>query len=43
MLNMKLQYYGHLMQKSTDLERPWYWEILKAKGEGGAAEGKMTR
>ena len=32
-LKLKLQYFGHLMQKLTHWKRPWYWESLKA-GEG---------
>ena len=35
MLKLKLQYFDHLMQKTDSLERPWYWERLKAEGEGG--------
>ena len=31
MLKLKLQYFGHLM---THWQRPWYWEWLKARGEG---------
>ena len=34
MLKLKLQYFDHLMQK-TDWKRPWWWERLKAGGEGG--------
>jgi len=34
MLKLKLQYFGHLMQKLTHLKRPWCWERLKAGGEG---------
>ena len=35
MLKLKLQYFGHLMAKEpTHWKRPWYWERLKAKGEG---------
>ena len=33
MLKLKLQYFGHLMQRTDSFERPWCWEILKA-GEG---------
>ena len=33
MLNLKLQYFGHLMQKVTHLKRPWCWESLKTGGE----------
>ena len=35
MLNLKLQYFGHLMQRAHSMKRPWYWERLKARGEGG--------
>ena len=34
MLKMKLQYFGHLMERADSLERHWCWEWLKAKGEG---------
>ena len=34
MLKLKLQYFGHLMQRTNSLERPWCWERLKA-GKGG--------
>ena len=34
MLKLKLQYFGHLMQKLTHWKRPWCWERLKAGGEG---------
>ena len=34
MLNLKLQYFGHLMQKPTHWEIPWCWKRLKAGGEG---------
>ena len=30
MLKLKLQYFGHLMQRK---KRPWCWEIMKAGGE----------
>ena len=33
MLTLKLQYFGHLMQRSTHWKRPWCWERLKAGGE----------
>ena len=33
-LKLKLQYFGHLMQRTDSLKRPWYWERLKAGGEG---------
>ena len=35
MLKLKLQYFGHLMQRVDSLERPWCWEGLEAGGEGG--------
>ena len=36
MLKLKLQYFGHLMQKKnlTHLKRPWCWERLRVGGEG---------
>ena len=34
MLNLKLQYFGHLMKRTDSLERPWCWERLRAGGEG---------
>ena len=33
MLKLKLQYFGHLMQRTDSLERPWCWKRLKT-GEG---------
>ena len=33
MLKLKLQYFGHLMQRTDSLKRPWCWESLK-RGEG---------
>ena len=33
-LKLKLQYFGHLIQKAESLERPRCWERLKAGGEG---------
>ena len=36
MLKLKLQYFGHLMQRADSLEMTWKsWERLKAKGKGG--------
>ena len=35
MLKLKLQYFGHLMQRANSFERPEYCERLKAGGEGG--------
>ena len=34
MLKLKLQYTGHLMGRTDSLEKPWWWERLKAGGEG---------
>ena len=34
MLELKLQYFGHLSKEFTHLKRPWCWERLKAWGEG---------
>ena len=34
-LNLKLQYFGHLMKKPTHWKRPWCWERLMARGERG--------
>ena len=34
MLKLKLQYSGHLIQELIHWKRPWYWERLKAGGEG---------
>ena len=33
MLKLKLQYFGHLMQKLPHLKRPWCWERLMAGRE----------
>ena len=33
MLKLKLQYFGHLM-RTDSLEKPWFWEWLKAGIEG---------
>jgi len=35
MLKLKLQYFGHLMQRANSLEKSWCWERLRVKGEGG--------
>ena len=34
MLKLKLQYFGHLMQRTDSLEKTRCWERLKAGGEG---------
>ena len=33
MLKLKFQYFGHLMQRTDSLKRPWCWERLKAGEE----------
>ena len=33
-LMLKLQYFGHLMERTDSFERPWCWERLKAGGKG---------
>ena len=35
MLRLKIQYFGHWMQRTDSLERPWCWERLRAEGQGG--------
>ena len=37
MLKLKLQYFGHLMQRATSLEKTLKWEKLRTK-EKGATE-----
>ena len=34
MLKLKLQYFGHLMQRADSFEKTWCWERLGAGGEG---------
>ena len=34
MLQLKLQYFGHLMQTDDSLENPWCWDRLRAEEEG---------
>ena len=33
MLKLKLQYFGHRMQRANHWKRPWCWERLRAGGE----------
>ena len=33
-LKLKLQYFGHLMQRTDSLEKSWCWERLKVGGKG---------
>ena len=37
MLKLKLQYFGHLMQRADSLQRPWCWVRLRS-GEGDSRE-----
>jgi len=37
-LKLKLQYFGHLMQKANSLEKPGFWKRLRAGGKGGDRE-----
>ena len=41
MLKLKLQPFGHLIRRADSCKRPWYWEKLKAKVEGG--DNEMVR
>ena len=34
LMKLKLQHFGHLMQRADSLERSWCWKRLKAGGEG---------
>ena len=34
MLKLKLQYFGHLMQRADSFKRPWCWQRLRVGGEG---------
>ena len=34
MMKLKLQYFGHLMQRIDSLEKMLMWERLKERGEG---------
>ena len=34
MLELKLQYFGHLMQRANSLEKTLCWERLRGGGEG---------
>ena len=34
MLKLKLQYFGHVMRRADHWKRPWWWERLRAGGEG---------
>ena len=36
MLKLKLQYFGHLMQRADSLEKTLMLGKIKAKGEGGS-------
>ena len=34
MLKLKLWYFGHLMQRADSFKKTWWWERLRAGGEG---------
>jgi len=36
MLKLKLQNFGHLMQRADSLEKTRYWKRLRAGEEGGS-------
>ena len=38
MLELKLQYFGHLMRRAESWEKPWCWEGLGSGGEGDDRE-----
>ena len=43
MLKLKLQYFGHMMQRIGSLEKPWFWERLKAgEGDGRGWDGWLA-
>ena len=35
MLKLKLQYFGHLIQRANSLKKIWFWERFRAGGEEG--------
>ena len=42
MLKLKFQYFGHVMQRTASLKRPWCWERLKAReGDDRGWDGWM--
>ena len=41
MLNLKLQYFGHLIRRTESLEKTLCWERLKVGG-GGTSVGEMV-
>ena len=41
MLKLKLQYFGHLMQRADSLEKTWCWERLREE-EKGTTEDEMV-
>ena len=44
MLKLKLQYFGHLRQRTDSFKRPWCWERLKVgrEGEDRGWDGRMA-
>ena len=43
MMKLKLQYFGHLMQRADSLEKTLMLGKIEGKKEKGVAEGKMFR
>ena len=42
MLKLKLQYFGHLMQRADSLEKILMLEKIEGKRKGGATEDEMV-
>jgi len=42
MLKLKLQYFGHLMQRADSLEKILMLEKIEGKRKGGAIEDEMV-
>ena len=42
MLKLKLQYFGHLMQRTDSLEKTWCWESIRRWEERGTTEDEMV-
>ena len=42
MLKLKLQYFGHLIQRTDSLEKTLIWERLKVEGDDRGSDGWMA-
>ena len=42
MLKLKLQYFGHLMQRANSLEKTLMWGKIEGQNEKGATEDEMV-